>query len=276
MSEKAANLWEYIKTKTFYKHLALSLITVAALVFGALKFLNAFTDHNESIEVPNFIGVKTTDISSFILGKNVRFQIIDSIYEDTKPRGSVVEQTPGAGFKVKNNRTIYLIVNAMLPAQVKVPNLKDASLRQATAILNSCGLKLGKLTYVPDIARNAVLKQFHKNKSITPGVYIPKGSVIDLVLGQGESDEDVIVPDLIGLTRKEALESINLNSLTVGAEIFEGNIKDSSKVWVYRQRPETRVNTKTKSGTAVDIFYTTDVSKSQKSNEKSNKEEDDD
>lgn len=261
MSDKASTVIEYLKTKTFFKHLALSTVIFGLIVFISLQFLSSFTDHDKSIEVPDFVGVKTSDLDKFIEGKSVRYQIIDSIYEDSKPKGVVVEQTPEAKFKVKENRTVYVIVNAVLPSQIKVPGLKDVSLRQATAILQSCGLKLGRLTYVPDIARNAVLKQMYKGSIIQPGTFIPKGSTIDLVLGKGESDEDVSVPELIGMTRKEALDMINLNSLIVGAEVFDSQVKDSSKVFVYRQRPAAGNDTKIKSGSSIDLFYTSDVSK---------------
>jgi beta-lactam-binding protein with PASTA domain len=261
MNKKVSSWLDYLTTKTFLKHLLLSVLTVIAILIGTLQYLKSFTEHDQTIEVPNFIGIKTTNLPNFIANKEVRFQIVDSIYDEHKPKGTVVEQTPQANFKVKRNRTIYLIVNAVLPAQVKMPNLKDVSLRQATAILTSCGLKLGKLTYIPDIAQNAVLKQIYKGQTIAAGTFIPRGSTIDLVLGQGLSDEEVEIPDLIGLTRKEAIEAINLSFLTVGAELFDSNVKDSSMVWVYNQRPEAKGNNKIKSGSSIDLFYTNNQDK---------------
>jgi beta-lactam-binding protein with PASTA domain len=261
MGDKASTFLEYIKTKTFYKHLALSSVVFGLVIVILLQFLSSFTDHDKSIEVPDFVGVKTGELDKFIEGKNVNYQIIDSIYEDNKPKGVVVEQTPEPKFKVKENRTVYVIVNAVLPSQIKVPGLKDVSLRQASAILQSCGLKLGKLTYVPDLARNAVLKQMFKGEIIQPGTFIPRGSTIDLVLGKGESDEEVSVPDLTGMTRKEALEMINLNSLIVGAEVYDTQVKDSANVFVFRQRPIANSSSTVKSGSSVDLFYTTDPSK---------------
>ena len=63
--------------------------------------------------------------------------------------GVVVEQTPSAGEKVKKNRTIFFTINAYAAEQVQMPNLVDYSLRNAKVILESYGLELGDLIYIP-------------------------------------------------------------------------------------------------------------------------------
>src|SRR5207244_4487249 len=97
-------------------------------------------------------------------------------------------------------RTIYLTVNAMMPPLVKMPNLVDLTLRQASAKLETYGFKLGTLEYVPDLAKNAVLSQKVKGKKIEPGTLIEKGVTVTLVLGDGLSDNKVSVPRLLNLT----------------------------------------------------------------------------
>lgn len=261
MKDTANSLFEYIRTKTFFKHTLFALITLIVLMFGLLQFVNSFTDHGEFIEVPDFSGIKTNDIDKFVADKLIRYQIIDSVYNEEMPRGVVIEQTPSPEFHVKENRTIYLTVNAVLPPQIKMPNLVDASLRQATALLESYGLKLGNISYVPDYAQNAVLEQRYKGRKIVPGSSLARGSVINLVLGKGVSDEEVSIPYVIGQTRKQALEAINLAMLSVGAEVFNEKVNDSSAVFVYRQTPMPSGEKLIKSGSAIDLFYTSDEDK---------------
>ena len=267
------SLIEFIKSKSFLKHLSFAAISVILILFGLLQFLSSFTDHGESLDVPSFAGVKIKDLDAFISKYNLRYQIIDSVYSDEYPKGTVVDQTPASKFKVKDNRMVYLTVNAMLPQQIKMPNLKDASLRQATSLLESYGLKLGSIQYVPDIAQNAVIDQLYKGRRIKAGESIVKGATISLILGKGLSDEEVEVPYLIGLTRKAALEVfrnrlniykfkvLSLNNLIIGAEVYEGSPQDSMKVWVMKQKPGYSSTSKVKGGSAVDLFYTTDVTK---------------
>ena len=64
-----------------------------------------------------------------------------------------------------------------------MPDLVNLSLRQAKAKLESSGLKMGELTYTPDIAKNAVLKQFARGVEIEKGTSIVKGATIDLEMG---------------------------------------------------------------------------------------------
>ena len=231
------------------------------IIFGIGQLLKGITDHGESVSVPDFKGLKTSEIENFIKDKPFRFVITDSIFDPKKPKGTVVEQTPAAGFNVKANRTIYLTVNATQPAKVKMPNLIDASLRQAVSLLETYGLKVGNLDYKPDFAKNAVLEQFYAGKKIQPGSSVVRGSSIDLILGMGISDEKVGIPMLLGLTRNEALNVINLASLTVGAEIFDKDVKDSTQARVYRQTPVYSSSSLINMGSPVNIFYTQDASK---------------
>ena len=58
------------------------------------------------------------------------------------PKGSVIIQDPVAGSHVKRYRKIYLTTVTVLPEKVLMPDLIDLSLRQATATLETYGLKL--------------------------------------------------------------------------------------------------------------------------------------
>ena len=245
----------------YVKHFLASFGVLLLLLLGIGQLLKNITDHGESVKVPDFKGLKTTALENFIKDKPFRFVITDSVYDLKKPKGTVVEQTPAPGFNVKTNRTIYLTVNATQPPQVKMPNLIDASLRQAISLLETYGLKVGNLNYKPDIAKNAVLEQFYAGKKINPGSSVIKGSSIDLTLGKGISDEKVEIPSLISMKRNEALNIINLASLTVGAEVFDKDVKDSSLAKVYRQHPAPSKVNLINMGSPVNLFYTQDESK---------------
>jgi beta-lactam-binding protein with PASTA domain len=172
----------------------------------------------------------------------------------------VVKQEPEPNEQVKDNRTIYLYVTSILPPSIEMPKLVDRSLRQAAAMIITYGLKLGKTKFVPDQCANCVLDQLVKGKKIEPGATIPKGTVIDLVVGKGLSDEEVGVPCLYGLTRKEAMEKLAEYSLSAGAITFEVP-KDSSSARVYRQIPGCGKESSINIGSSVDIFLTADKAK---------------
>ena len=70
-----------------------------------------------------------------------------------------------------------------------------------------------------------------------------KGSVIDLVVGRGLSNERTPVPDLIGMKLENARSYNSAASLNLGAFIFDTTSvkrEDSLSAFVYKQNPEFR------------------------------------
>ncbi len=222
--------------------------------------LSSYTSHGKSIKVPDFKGVKLKELDNFIADKNVRYLVIDSLYDTKAPAGTVVKQEPAPFEDVKDGRIIFLYVNSTMPPSVAMPKLIDRSLRQAQSMLTTYGLKLGKVKFVPDQCANCVLDQLVKGKKIVPGDLVPKGTVISLVVGKGLSDEEVGIPCLYGLTRKDALARLADQSLSVGLIKFD-EPKDSARAKVYRQSPKCGKEKTLKMGASIDLYFTTDKNK---------------
>ena len=252
-------LLQFLKSKTFFKHLTIYIILVALLCWMIAFWLGSTTNHGETVTVPDFSGIKLAGLDKFVADKKLHYLVIDSIYDTKSPKGVVVKQEPEANAKVKEERTIYLYVTSILPPSIQMPKLIDRSLRQAVAMITSFGLKMGKPKFVPDQCANCILDQLVKGKKIEPGATIAKGTVIDLVVGKGLSDEEVGVPCLYGLTRKDALERLAESSLSVGIASFDS--KDSASAKVYRQSPSCGKNASINMGSTVDLYFTTDKNK---------------
>ena len=251
----------FVKSKPFLKQMGI--IIGGWIVFTTLvMFILGFYTHNgEKVEVPDFKGKNKADLDKFIESTNLRYAIIDSVFDLKAQKGAVADQVPKPGSFVKKDRIIYLTVNAILPPKVKMPNLVDLTLRQATARIETYGLKVGRLQYVPDLAKNAVLKQLIGGKEVKPGALVNKGSSVNLVVGSGLGDEDIYVPNLIGLTKLEAVSAIESSSLSVGSVLWDNTVKDSLTAKVYRQAPLFRPDARIGSGQSIDIFLTSDFSK---------------
>ncbi len=251
---------QFIKSKTFLKNLAIFIALFSIVCWAVLRWLASYTNHGETFAVPDFSGVKLAQLDDFVSGKHVNYMIIDSLYDPKAAKGVVVRQEPEPNALVKDNRTVYLYVTSLQPPRVSMPKLIDRSLRQATAMITSYGLKLGKLEYKVEECSNCILEQQVKGKAISPGTAIPKGTVIDLVVGKGlQQEEEVKVPCLLGLTKKEALLKLQELYLTLGTVTYE-NKKDSLKSKVFDQSPPCQ-NTNVGIGTTIDIFLTTNKNK---------------
>ncbi len=162
----------------------LAIAVLALILFSTLTWLKKYTGHDESVEVPDFRGLEVKNLEEFITGKNVRYQIIDSIYDPKLKKGTVLQQDPGVGQKVKHNRKVYLYVTGMVAPQMLMPKLIDRSERQARLIIETYGLKVGKITETSADCNGCVVSQTFNGKEIEPGAPVKKGSIINLVIGR--------------------------------------------------------------------------------------------
>lgn len=248
------NFVQFVATKTFVKHFSISLLIVLIISWAVLASLGVYTRHGESATVPDFNGLTMGQLSKLESSKDFELVVIDSVYDVTKPKGSVISQEPVPRSHVKAGRKIYLTLVASMPEQVSMPDLVDLSLRQATAILQSYGLKLGGISQVPDIANNAVLRQLFHGRSIAKGKLLTKGSTIDLVVGSGLGGDKVQIPFLIGKTRQEAVMELRRFSLNLGTETFDKDA-DSLNSRVYEQEPRYAIGRYLNLGRGVNLIY---------------------
>jgi beta-lactam-binding protein with PASTA domain len=243
------------------KHVLIILSIYAVVIWIVLQCLKSFTMHGVAVKVPDLRCKTPTELKKLEESVELEFIVNDSVYVVDEKKGTVIEQNPQAGSEVKQNRKIYVTINAFKPPTIKMPKLIDYSLRQAKAVLETYGLEVGNIEYEPDFAKDAVLKQLYRGRIINPGDPVAQESKIDLVLGDGLKGEKVALPDFIGLLRKDALNKISQNSLSIGSEIFDKSVTDTAEAIVYRQFPVFKNDEKVNMGRAIDLFYTQDDSK---------------
>jgi beta-lactam-binding protein with PASTA domain len=255
------SLFKTIFSKDFAKHLGIVIvggILVFLLAFWGLKL---YTRHGKGFEAPDFTGLTEQQFKHLIQENELRYAIIDSVYIDEVPPGVVIEQTPNPGSMVKKNRNIFFTINSWMPEKVQVPDVIDYSIRNARVMLESFGLEVGDLIYVPSEYTNLVLGQHYKGKPIEPGTPLERGAVIDLIVGQGLSNRTTAVPDLTGLPFDQAKQISQDLSLNIGAQIYDSTIvsrEDTLNAFVWQQRPTGKNDSRLRLGSSIDIWLTTD------------------
>ena len=258
------SLKNFLVSKIFLKHLGIALTIIVSLLMILLIWLNLYTRHGQARPVPNFYGLTMEQASKLARKSKVRYQVIDSVYTTLVPRGCIAEQNPKPGFKVKKWRNIVLTINAHNPEVVAMPNLVDLPIRQAIALIASSGLQMGELRYRPDLSINVVIEQLYSGKKIGAGDSLQKGSVIDLVLGKGLSNQRTQVHDLIGMALEPAKDRILSSALNLGTYIYDKSIKsgkDSVTAFVYKQNPEYKEDASLQLGSAIYLWLTIDSAK---------------
>lgn len=261
---KIRNLIRYVEDRIVLRNI---LFAFLILIFGTaviMQLLKIYTRHNHDLTVPDFAGLTLSDALEVAHQKDLRIEVFDSVFLSDFERGTVVEQHPRAGFRVKKNRKVFLTMNANNPEKVAMPNLVDLTIRQATAKLESFGLKVGHISYEPHIFINVVLAQRMSGRELSPGDSVVKGARVDLVLGKGLSDEQAAVPNLVGFNLEEAKILASDKFLSVGAAVHDQTIltfEDESRAIIFKQKPESGSNMTLPMGSAIDVWITLDSTK---------------
>ncbi len=254
-------IFTIITAGKFWLNLLLIGIFIFLLLKASMYLLGLYTQHGESTSVPDLSGYPVSQLSSVLTNTDLRYEISDSIYSDEMARGVVVSQNPDPKMQVKRGRTIFLTVNSMLPEMVMVPELVGKSRRIALPLLEIAGLKLENLTYRPDDScTDCVLAIEYDGKPVSGGDKIRKGEKLTIVLGR-QSNVNTQVPDLLGMTYKNAVEIINSQSLNVGEILLCAGCEtaeDSLAAFVATQSPGRGADIKL--GSYVDLYLTLDPS----------------
>jgi len=253
----------FLKSKLFLINFGIAILLFIVIFVILNIFLKTYTKHGDSVSVPDLIGMKTEEAIALIEENDFDYVIVDTVFDDKYEKGTVVEQNPEAESLVKEGRKIYLKVNSNQDEMISMPQLTGFTLRQVTSMMETYGLVIGNLRYVPDIAVNVVIKQLYEGNEIEPGAKIKKGSSIDLILGLGMSDKTTTVPSLIGMTYKEASSTLLDLFLNTGAVNFDNTVRtknDSLKAKVYKQSPQYSTINEVNLGYNVDIWLTKDES----------------
>ena len=237
-------------------------VSIAILVLVFL-FIKIYARQGQEYELPDMVGSNIADLradNSLALD----IVVLDSVYRPGSEGGTILTQDPKSGTAVKKGRKLYITITAYNPEDAVFPELAGLTVRQALSELNNCGLEVGRLKYVEDPYKNTIIDHTCKGKTVYAGQQVARGSVIDLVVGLGDSTGSNVVPFVIGKTAAKARRDIVGASLNVGKEYFRG-VKDRQTAVVYKQEPDYTGVTHYRYGTAIDLWYidadATDVEK---------------
>jgi len=224
-----------------------SMLINVGIVFGTLLligityfyiYLPNSTNHGESLVVPDLKGMPIEKLDSVLAEHKLRYELNDSAYSNDFPPLTIVRQFPKEGSIVKENRKIYVSINRVSPPTVPIPDLVDRSRINAEVVLKSNELLRGKIIYERSYFLNLVTELRYKGQPIEAGVRVPKGSVIDLVVGDGNGSADFTIGNLVGDAYEQALYKISGWNLHLGTVEIPADGDTTGVVpYVYKQLP---------------------------------------
>ena len=257
-------LKEFFKTRTFIVNgLAAIGITIFLILF-IIVFLRIYTAHGDSVEIPDLKGKTTSEVADILDREDLRFEIQDSVYSLETSPGTVLDQFPKPGMKVKGKRIIFITLSAISQELIPMPQLTDISYRQATNLIESAGLVGGRIEYKQSEFPNLVLEQKVNGRIVRRGEMVPKGSTVDLVLGSASDGSTSQVPALSGLSLTEASSTIEEAFLNVGVITYDESFtsedqKTQGLIW--KQSPDPAETFDIARGTSIDVWLTIDPTK---------------
>jgi beta-lactam-binding protein with PASTA domain len=233
--------------------IVISLILVFFLGFFFV-YLPFTTNHGESITVPDLKKKSVEGLEEFLESRDLRYEVSDCTFVANVAPLTILAQYPLPGEKVKEGRKIYITVVSRTAPLIKMPKLTDMTHRSAQQLLKSAGLEEGNISYVPDMAQNAVLRQMYNGRVIEPGQPIAKGSRIDLELGEGLGTAQFEAPSVLNMPLDEAKIVIIGAGLKVGQLMELPAEEGQAPGTVVRQNPDGGSNVRI--GDIIDLWVT--------------------
>lgn len=245
----------FLKSKSFFINLGLivaSFFLILLLVFVSLKI---YTRHGKEYIVPDISGKLMQEVEQMKEMAPFNVVIIDSIYQEETPSGTILSQEPVANSKAKRGRKIYLTIASFSGDEVEMPLCIDMSLKLAVQTITDIGLRIGNINFVQGDIPNIVVAQQKNGKPIRQHTKVTRGEVIDLVVEMTESQTTTNMPDILGKTEEEAERMLWAAGLNVGKKDFEGK-KDKNHSRIVSYQPTFQGLTL---GTTISLYFVNDT-----------------
>lgn len=209
-------LWNLITSKFFWINILIAVCVALLILFGTLLWTKFYTNHGESIEVPDLTHKYIEEAELELDELGLSYEVIDSVHLRSFNPGEIAEQIPTAGTHVKANRKIYITINCRQKQMIRVPELVGESFRKAQSNLRALGFNADSVHYKPYEFNGEVLDILYNGRSLEKGEKIPDGATLVLVVGREDNENVVYVPNLVGMSYEDAVNEINANELSVG------------------------------------------------------------
>lgn len=198
--------------KFFWLNIIAMIAVVVVVVFGVLKWMDAYTRHGETVVVPDVTGMTMEEATKAFQKNGLVCVISDTRYVKDKAAGIVLDLKPGVGEKVKEGRTVYLTVNTLDVPLRAVPDVADnSSLRQAQAKLLNAGFQLSEIQLMHG-EKDWVYGVKYDGRQLEVGEMVPLGATLTLMVGNGAGDSLEIDSMLINTETGEPVASEAVNT----------------------------------------------------------------
>ncbi|MDT7572301.1 MAG: eukaryotic-like serine/threonine-protein kinase [Actinomycetota bacterium] len=182
------------------------LLAVAVLVAFLVK--GVLGNDSGLISTPSVVGISQEQATLKLADAGLQVGEVQTKF-DPKPAGTVIAQSPEAGFLVEKSGSVDLTVSKGVEMTV-VPQIIGQSQQEAEAALKDAKLVIGQVIQRDvNLPTGQVLQM-----QPPPGTQVAAGTKVTLVVASGQ----VQVPDLRNKTQDEAIQALQMLGFSVGIE----------------------------------------------------------
>jgi serine/threonine-protein kinase len=198
------------------------MIILAALFISvgifALTSLDEITSRfeNQEVTVPDVVNLAEDRAVSELRAVGLEADTSRKSFSSEIATGHVITQSTSAGEKLKEGYTVELTISKG-PRLVMVPNVIHKNLTEGKIQLENANLDTGRISYeFSDLPQGTIIDQ-----DPLAGSEVNFASEINLTISQGQEDQEVLVPNLLGLSLQEAQERLSSINLAIGDISYE-------------------------------------------------------
>ncbi|MCI8688137.1 MAG: Stk1 family PASTA domain-containing Ser/Thr kinase [Lawsonibacter sp.] len=203
----------------------------------------------ETTSVPDLVGKVYEEVKgdTELLG---RFTLVEgeTVADEAEP-GTIIDQDPKAENKVGDTITEITVTISGGPKVIPMPELDGKDYSSASRELRELGLKP---VAPPEYQYNDTIPEGYII-SYTPlkGVELPPGTEVHMVVSKGPAEEEIPMPDLVGMTADLARSTLDMYGLTEGRfqPEYDDTVDEGKVVSQYPLK-----DTKVKKGTTVNVI----------------------
>lgn len=234
-------LWQKISVAAAAAFACVFLVLVAA---GKIRFGQRGIESGKSVPVlaegesymPDISGMSYEDAEAALKEKNVHVVINGMNYSESIEKNRILSQKPKNGEKIRREDTVYVIMSGG-NQEVMMPDLSGMEYEEAARLLKAQNLVLKEEVseeYSDLIEKGRVMEQ-----SVAAEERIGVLTEIALTVSLGSLSEEtaeLTVPDLRGLTRKEAMKELEKLKEETGFTYALGDVQKEHSAEVEKNR----------------------------------------
>lgn len=200
-------------SKSSYFVVALTAIAAAviiiAVVFITIVILKNFGGSTDTEEMVNLVGYDYQECKS-TYAQYFDLVVDQEKYDSEIPQGCIISHTPKAGTPIIVGNTQVKAVVSKGPQMVIVPNVYSLEPNTATSMLKGAGLNVSIVMQNSDIDKNTVIETDPPRNSEAE-----IGSTVLMYVSLGPEIYDVVMPNVVGSKKAEAVATLEGMGFTV-------------------------------------------------------------